>query len=146
MKECIVFVMTPFVSHLIPTYKISRHFQKRGFQVVYVSSKKLEEEITGNGFSFQNSFVVAEDGAFLKTEQLIRFILEKYKPVVCLVELSFWNWALFLSGMKQKFMMIQTWPCCNKAPYLLPKGYRTTPKRNLLTFIRNELSWRKQNK
>ena len=146
MKECIVFIMTPFLSHIIPTYKLARHFQKRGYQVLYVSTKKLEEEITGNGFTFQDSFVVSEDRSVLKTKELIRYILEKYSPKICLVELSFWNWALFLSGMKQKFLLIQTWPCCNKAPYLLPTGYRATPKRNLFTFVKNELSWRKQNK
>ena len=146
MKGSIVFIMTPFLSHVIPTYKIARHFQKRGYQVIYVSTKKLEGEITGNGFLFQNSFVVSEDKSFLKTEELIQFIRTTYKPELCLVELSFWNWALFLSGMKQKFLMIQTWPCCNKAPYLLPKGYRITSKRNPFTFVKNELSWRKQNK
>jgi UDP:flavonoid glycosyltransferase YjiC (YdhE family) len=137
--------MTPFLSHIIPTFKLAKHFQRRGYNVIYVSTPKLEHDIVANGFIFQNSAILNEHQALMKVDELIPHIMSLHKPEICLVELSFWNWALFLMGMRQHFMMIQTWPCCNKAPFLQPNGYRITRRRGLLSYVKNELSWIRQN-
>jgi UDP:flavonoid glycosyltransferase YjiC (YdhE family) len=143
--KTVLFVMAPFASHLLPTYKIGRYLQQRGYNVIYVSTLKYEQHITQHGFLFQNSAVRNDQGNVLKVEELVAHLVSTYQPALFLVEVSFWSWGILLQGCRQKFMMIQTWPCCDRAPFLLTEGYRIMPKRNLFTYINNALAWRKEN-
>ncbi len=145
MKKSILFVMSPLISHLLPTFKIGKHFLDRDYNVVYVSTNKLKKEIEYNNFVFQDSSV-SVNKVFLQVESLIPYLISKYKPVIFLIELSFWNWALFLKGLNCSFMMIQTWPCCDKTKYSKPIGYRSFKYRNPITFLMSEFLWLKENK
>mgnify|MGYP001799491420 CR=1 FL=1 len=144
-KDCVLLVMSPYSSHLIPTYQLARRFQESGHEVVYVSSPRFEQEIVHQGFGFQSTTVV-ESGKFLPTDQLINFLALRYQPYLWLVEVSFWTWGLFLQDRKLPFMMIQTWPCCNRAPYSLPEGYRFLGKRNLYNRLKSAWLWRRHNR
>jgi UDP:flavonoid glycosyltransferase YjiC (YdhE family) len=145
-NKTVLFVMAPFVSHLLPTYKIGLYFQERGYIVVYVSTVKCEQHIVQHGFLFQNSAVRDENAKVMKVEDLVSFLVSKYHAALFLVEVSFWSWGLLLQGCRQRFIMIQTWPCCDRAPFLLTEGYRIMQKRNLFTYITNVFSWRKENR
>lgn len=145
-NKTVLFVMAPFASHLLPTYKIGRYFQERGYNVIYVSTIKYEQHIVQHGFIFQNSAVRDEQGNVLKVEDLVFHLVSKYHATLFLVEVSFWSWGILLQGRRQPFIMIQTWPCCDRAPFLLTEGYRIMQKRNLFTYIGNALSWRKENR
>lgn len=145
-NKTVLFVMAPFASHLLPTYKIGRYFLERGYSVIYVSTIKFEQHIVQHGFLFQNSAVRNEQGNVLKVEELVPYLVSKYQAALFLVEVSFWSWGILLQGHRQKFIMIQTWPCCDRAPFLLTEGYRIMQKRNLFTYIGNALAWRKENR
>jgi UDP:flavonoid glycosyltransferase YjiC (YdhE family) len=113
---------------------------------MYVSTVKLEQHIVQHGFLFQHSAVRDDKGSILKVEELVGHLVTKYQPALFLVEVSFWSWGILLQGRRQPFIMIQTWPCCDRAPFLLTEGYRIMQKRNLFTYIDNAIAWRKENR
>jgi zeaxanthin glucosyltransferase len=145
MNNYVLFVMSPFISHLMPTYKVAKDIQKKGYKVVYISTIKYKREIESNGFLFQHSLIKSDENVPLRTEDIIPFLISKYSPTMFFLEIAFWNWALILKGQKKSFVMIQTMPCCDKAPYILPTGYRIEAKRNVINFFKNEIAWLRHN-
>jgi len=146
MDKYVAFIMAPFKSHLLPAFKISKILQNRGIQSVYLSTIKMKPEIEGRGFFFQNSLLFNDDGKKLSSLEIAESIVEKYNPVLFLVETSFWNWGLYLKGLEKTFKMIQTWVCCDRAKSLSPLNYRLAKNKGLIQSVYNQVDWFRYNR
>lgn len=145
MDKFVIFIMTPFKSHMLPTFKMSKMLKMRGIKSVYISSLKMKHEIESRGFIFQNNLIFNEEGKAISTNEVARKVINRYSPLLFLVETSFWNWGLHLKGLKQSFKMIQTWICCDRAKGLVPDDYRLLKKNTLWNHLKNNFDWAKYN-
>jgi len=145
MERFIVFIMTPFKSHMFPSFKMATILKELGIQSIYISSLKMKHEIESRGFIFYNNLNFNENGSCMSTSEVAKDVIKKYSPQLFLVETSFWKWALQLKGLKQPFKMIQTWICCERARMLKPLDYRLVTDDSLSSHVQNEDDWVRYN-
>ncbi|MCW3464498.1 glycosyltransferase [Chitinophaga nivalis] len=145
MKRTIVFILSPYISHIIAAVKVARHLQQRGFHIVYVSSPLLQTAIHRYGFDCHPTSVkfighTGQDPVVIKI--LLEEIKAQYAPVAFMVEVGFWEAALLLKGMGIRFLMLQSWAYGDRCAYMPPfYRHKKLPSRNIPVFVWNTVVW-----
>ncbi|KIO74885.1 hypothetical protein TH53_23655 [Pedobacter lusitanus] len=140
MSKNVIIVLSPYISHVIPTFGIAGKMKSRGYNIIYALPEKFEQAILYHEYSFEQLNKLQENDE-LELNMVVEKLFEKYDPVLFFIEVGFWDWSLFLLARNTPSIGIEVSTCEDKYTLIPPYNSPTVPRKSLLSLVEIEFEW-----
>jgi UDP:flavonoid glycosyltransferase YjiC (YdhE family) len=121
---------------------MARLLQRKGYSVHYALPKRFSKAIAFQGFCHIPVPNLDKDASYtLRLNDTVYGMIDEFDPCLFLLEVGFWDWALFIYSFERKFAVFDVSVSEDKSAFIPPYYSKIIPNFNIRTFILTEWVW-----